>query len=52
MSRTIHFGRDILDSPDINLEELLNLMSAKDIQALVDEMAADPGHQISEGKIF
>jgi len=43
MSRTLHFGRDILDAPDINLEELLSLMSPKDIQSLVDEMAADPG---------
>ncbi len=43
MSRTLHFGRDILDAPDIDIEELLGLLSPKDIQSLVDEMAADPG---------
>jgi len=42
MSRTLHFGRDILDAPDIDIEELLGLLSPKDIQSLVDEMAADP----------
>jgi hypothetical protein len=42
MSRTLHFGRDILDAPDIDVEELLGLLSPKDIQSLVDEMAADP----------
>jgi|GEM_PF-4499417 len=43
MSRTLHFGRDILDAPDIDIEELLGLLSPKDLQSLVDEMAADPG---------
>jgi hypothetical protein len=42
MSRTLHFGRDILDDADVDVEELLGLLSPKDIQALVDEMAADP----------
>lgn len=42
MSRTLHFGRDILDAPDVDVEELLGLLSDGDIQSLVDEMAADP----------
>ena len=42
MSRTLHFGRDILDSPDVDVEDLLGMLSPKDIQSLVDEMAADP----------
>ena len=42
MSRTLHFGRDILDCPDVDVEDLLGMLSPKDIQSLVDEMAADP----------
>ena len=42
MSRTLHFGRDILDDADVDVEDLLAMLSPKDIQAMVDEMAADP----------
>jgi len=43
MSQSVHFG---LDAPDIDLEELLGMLSQNDIQSLVDEMAADPGTDI------
>ena len=42
MSRTLHFGRDILDCPDVDLEDLLAMLSPSDIESMVNEMAADP----------
>lgn len=42
MSRTLHFGRDVLSAPDVDLEDLLNAMSPSEVNQLVDEMAADP----------
>lgn len=42
MSRTLHFGRDVLSAPDVDLEDLLNAMSPTEVNLLVDEMAADP----------
>ncbi|QQP34704.1 Tropomodulin, partial [Caligus rogercresseyi] len=42
MSRTMHFGRDILSAPDVDLEDLLNALAPSEIESLVNEMAADP----------
>ena len=42
MSRTMHFGRDVLNVPDVDLEDLLQGLSADEVQSLVDEMASDP----------
>jgi hypothetical protein len=42
MSRTMHFGRDALAAPDVDLEDLLSALSATEVESLVDEMAADP----------
>merc|ERR1712226_894596 len=38
----MHFGRDILDAPDVDLEDLLGALSPGEVEALVNEMAADP----------
>jgi hypothetical protein len=37
MSRTLHFGRDVMEAADldIDIEELLAILSPKDIQLLV-----------------
>lgn len=42
MSRTMHFGRDVLSAPDVDLEDLLSALAPSEVTALVDEMAADP----------
>ncbi len=42
MSRTMHFGRDVLSAPDVDLEDLLSALAPSEITQLVDEMAADP----------
>lgn len=42
MSRTMHFGRDILGAPDVDLEDLLQALAPSEIESLVNEMAADP----------
>ena len=42
MSRTMHFGRDVLAAPDVDLEDLLSALAPSEVQQLVDEMAADP----------
>ena len=42
MSRTMHFGRDVLNAPDGDVEDLLAGLSPEEVQALVDEMASDP----------
>ncbi len=42
MSRTMHFGRDVLAAPDVDLEDLLSALAPSEVEALVDEMAADP----------
>ncbi len=42
MSRTMHFGRDILSAPDVDLEDLLSALAPSEVNQLVDEMAADP----------
>ncbi|CAB4058337.1 TMOD [Lepeophtheirus salmonis] len=38
----MHFGRDILSAPDVDLEDLLNALAPSEIDSLVNEMAADP----------
>ena len=42
MSRTIAFGRDVLGSADVDLEDLLGQLTGDEVQSLVDEMASDP----------
>ena len=42
MSRTLHFGRDILSAPDVDLEDLLSALAPSEVNQLVEEMAADP----------
>lgn len=42
MSRTMHFGRDVLSAPDVDLEDLLSALAPSEITQLVDEMASDP----------
>ena len=42
MSRTMHFGRDILSAPDVDLEDLLSALAPSEVNQLVEEMAADP----------
>ena len=42
MSRTMHFGRDVLAAPDVDLEDLLSALAPSEVTQLVDEMAADP----------
>lgn len=42
MSRTMHFGRDVLSAPDVDLEDLLSALAPSEVQSLVDEMASDP----------
>ena len=42
MSRTVAFGRDVLEAGDIDLEDLLGQLSPDEVQNLVDEMASDP----------
>jgi len=38
----MHFGRDVLSAPDVDLEDLLSALAPSEITQLVDEMAADP----------
>lgn len=38
----MHFGRDVLSAPDVDLEDLLSALAPSEIQSLVDEMASDP----------
>ncbi len=38
----MHFGRDVLNAPDVDFEDLLSALSPSEVQALVDEMASDP----------
>lgn len=38
----MHFGRDVLSAPDVDLEDLLAALAPSEITQLVDEMAADP----------
>ena len=38
----MHFGRDVLAAPDVDLEDLLSALAPSEVQQLVDEMAADP----------
>ena len=38
----MHFGRDILSAPDVDLEDLLSALAPSEVTALVEEMAADP----------
>ena len=42
MSRTIAFGRDILNAPDVDIEDLLAWLSSTEVQQMVDELASDP----------
>jgi len=38
----MHFGRDVLSAPDVDLEDLLSALAPSEITQLVDEMASDP----------
>jgi len=38
----MHFGRDVLAAPDVDLEDLLSALAPSEVTQLVDEMAADP----------
>ena len=42
MSRTVAFGRDILNAPDVDIEDLLACLSSSEVQQMVDELASDP----------
>ena len=42
MSRTVAFGRDILNAPDVDIEDLLACLSATEVQQMLDELASDP----------
>jgi len=42
MSRTVAFGRDVLNAPDVDIEDLLACLSPTEVQALLDELASDP----------
>ena len=45
MSRTVAFGRDVMEAQEaqeFDLETLLGNLGASEVQALVDEMASDP----------
>ena len=42
MSRTVAFGRDILNAPDVDIEDLLACLSSTEVQQMVDELASDP----------
>ena len=42
MSRTVAFGRDILNAPDVDIEDLLACLSSSEVQQMLDELASDP----------
>lgn len=42
MSRTVAFGKEVLNAGDLDLEDLLTGLNPDEVQALVDEMASDP----------
>ena len=42
MSRTVAFGRDILNAPDVDIEDLLACLSSTEVQEMLDELASDP----------
>jgi len=42
MSRTVAFGRDILNAPDVDIEDLLACLSSTEVQQMLDELASDP----------
>jgi len=42
MSRTVAFGRDVLNAPDVDIEDLLACLSSTEVQQMLDELASDP----------
>jgi len=42
MSRTVAFGRDVLNAPDVDIEDLLACLSPSEVVELLDELASDP----------
>lgn len=42
MSRTVAFGRDVLNESDVDIEDLLACLSPTEVQAILDELAGDP----------
>jgi len=42
MSRCVAFGRDVLNAPDVDIEDLLACLSPTEVATILDELASDP----------